>query len=173
MQKRRVQRRQLPPIFRRLEAAVPHFRHLRDELSHLFHKSQDPIEIIPSPFDLRPAFIIDRPPFIIHPDQYHSTALIPSEPQKTVPHRIAYAFSSRMDGVTERVFRRNSRLVASPSPANVSAIFVHAGAGYHSTTNENIHLSACNEYVDTFASFNWLSQKMKCKLTSIVLLEWQ
>ncbi|KAF4625781.1 hypothetical protein G7Y89_g12383 [Cudoniella acicularis] len=27
----------------------------------------------------------------------------------------------------------------------VSAIFVHAGAGYHSTTNEHIHLGACND----------------------------
>ncbi len=29
----------------------------------------------------------------------------------------------------------------------VGAIFVHAGAGYHSTTNEHIHLGACAEYV--------------------------
>ncbi|XXG96332.1 RNA polymerase II transcription factor B subunit 4 [Hypoxylon texense] len=27
----------------------------------------------------------------------------------------------------------------------VSAIFIHAGAGYHSTANESIHLEACNE----------------------------
>ncbi|OTA53723.1 N-terminal nucleophile aminohydrolase [Hypoxylon sp. EC38] len=27
----------------------------------------------------------------------------------------------------------------------VSAIFIHAGAGYHSTANERIHLEACNE----------------------------
>lgn len=27
----------------------------------------------------------------------------------------------------------------------VAAIFVHAGAGYHSTTNEHIHLGACAE----------------------------
>ena len=25
------------------------------------------------------------------------------------------------------------------------AIFVHAGAGYHSTQNEEVHLLACNE----------------------------
>lgn len=29
----------------------------------------------------------------------------------------------------------------------VSAIFIHAGAGYHSTVNERIHLEACSEYV--------------------------
>lgn len=27
----------------------------------------------------------------------------------------------------------------------VPCIFVHAGAGYHSVTNEHIHLQACNE----------------------------
>ncbi|RDW72167.1 N-terminal nucleophile aminohydrolases-1 [Coleophoma crateriformis] len=27
----------------------------------------------------------------------------------------------------------------------ISAIFVHAGAGYHSTTNEQVHLGACND----------------------------
>ena len=30
---------------------------------------------------------------------------------------------------------------------DVCAIFVHAGAGYHSVQNEKIHLSACEEYV--------------------------
>lgn len=28
---------------------------------------------------------------------------------------------------------------------NVSAIFIHAGAGYHSIANEQIHLGACSE----------------------------
>jgi len=27
----------------------------------------------------------------------------------------------------------------------ICAIFVHAGAGYHSIQNEDIHLQACNE----------------------------
>jgi hypothetical protein len=30
---------------------------------------------------------------------------------------------------------------------DVCAIFVHAGAGYHSVQNEKIHLQACEEYV--------------------------
>ncbi len=30
---------------------------------------------------------------------------------------------------------------------DVCAIFVHAGAGYHSLQNEKIHLQACEEYV--------------------------
>lgn len=29
----------------------------------------------------------------------------------------------------------------------IATIFVHAGAGFHSVANENVHLMACNEYV--------------------------
>ncbi|KAN0119650.1 N-terminal nucleophile aminohydrolase [Hyaloscypha variabilis] len=47
-----------------------------------------------------------------------------------------------MDGATERMFRRSESSQA--RPANVAAIFVHAGAGYHSNTNEHIHLGACD-----------------------------
>jgi hypothetical protein len=50
--------------------------------------------------------------------------------------------ASAMDGIIEKKSRkiRNSG-VSQP----VSAIFVHAGAGYHSTTNERTHLAACSE----------------------------
>lgn len=44
-----------------------------------------------------------------------------------------------MDGSGDKLFGRTQKT------PNVSAIFVHAGAGYHSTTNEHIHLGACNE----------------------------
>lgn len=48
--------------------------------------------------------------------------------------------SVAMDGTGER--RPGlSRQIHPP----VAAIFVHAGAGYHSTTNEQIHLGACSE----------------------------
>jgi taspase (threonine aspartase 1) len=50
-----------------------------------------------------------------------------------------------MDGATERMFRKSQ--LSQARPANVSAIFVHAGAGYHSTTNEHIHLGACDRSV--------------------------
>jgi taspase (threonine aspartase 1) len=54
--------------------------------------------------------------------------------------------SPTMDGVGES-WRHNgqqsSALQSSPRP--VAAIFVHAGAGYHSTTNEHTHLRACRE----------------------------
>ncbi|KAI1488900.1 nucleophile aminohydrolase [Biscogniauxia mediterranea] len=42
-----------------------------------------------------------------------------------------------LDGTTDRISRRKR--------APVSAIFIHAGAGYHSTANERIHLEACSE----------------------------
>lgn len=45
--------------------------------------------------------------------------------------------SDAMDGSGEK------RSIWSRSSTPVGAIFVHAGAGYHSTTNENIHLGAC------------------------------
>jgi len=48
--------------------------------------------------------------------------------------------SPAMDGSNER------RIAKPQTGPYVSAIFVHAGAGYHSTTNEHIHLGACNEY---------------------------
>lgn len=44
-----------------------------------------------------------------------------------------------MDGSLGLGMRRSS--VRRP----VAAVFIHAGAGYHSTTNEKIHLEACNE----------------------------
>ena len=57
-----------------------------------------------------------------------------------------------MDGSTDRLFGGRTSKIQNPS--KVSAIFVHAGAGYHSTTNEHIHLGACNEYVSP-TSFIW------------------
>ncbi|KAG9245538.1 nucleophile aminohydrolase [Calycina marina] len=48
-------------------------------------------------------------------------------------------FSPIMDGPSER------RVPKQQTGPCVSAIFVHAGAGYHSTTNEHIHLGACND----------------------------
>lgn len=58
---------------------------------------------------------------------------------------VADSFSSAMDGAAERMFRKSH--LSQVKPANVAAIFVHAGAGYHSTTNEHIHLGACDRFV--------------------------
>ncbi|KAK2071960.1 hypothetical protein P8C59_006341 [Phyllachora maydis] len=41
------------------------------------------------------------------------------------------------DGAVDRIWKRNARPVA--------AIFIHAGAGYHSIKNEKVHLDACSE----------------------------
>lgn len=40
--------------------------------------------------------------------------------------------------------------MSSPSrrDGDLCAVFVHAGAGYHSFTNEPVHLRACSEYVE-------------------------
>ena len=48
--------------------------------------------------------------------------------------------SMAMDGCGEK-----RPALSRQSHPPVAAIFVHAGAGYHSTTNEHIHLSACAE----------------------------
>lgn len=50
------------------------------------------------------------------------------------------ALGAAMDGAGEKRPGLNRQ-----SHAPVAAIFVHAGAGYHSTTNEKIHLAACAE----------------------------
>lgn len=39
------------------------------------------------------------------------------------------------------------KATGSPVNEDLCCIFVHAGAGYHSLVNEQIHLEACNEYV--------------------------
>ena len=55
------------------------------------------------------------------------------------------------------------------SKAPVAAIFIHAGAGYHSTTNEKVHLEACAEYVTSIyrVGAQWIAYK-----DFLVLHEW-
>ena len=85
-------------------------------------------------------------PLIDQTDQwYHSIYSSPLQALRSSNSSIITASTVIMDGSTERVF--GGRGSKSHGPVNVSAIFVHAGAGYHSTTNEHIHLGACNEYV--------------------------
>jgi taspase (threonine aspartase 1) len=57
---------------------------------------------------------------------------------REIPGLFARSVDPAMDGAGDR------RFSSSRSPP-VAAVFVHAGAGYHSTTNEHIHLSACKE----------------------------
>lgn len=43
------------------------------------------------------------------------------------------------DGALDRVLRLGQK------PKQTPAIFIHAGAGFHSHQNENVHLKACVE----------------------------
>jgi hypothetical protein len=54
--------------------------------------------------------------------------------------RTAHLQESAMDGAADKLLSKATR-----AQSQMPAIFVHAGAGYHSTTNEHIHLAACNE----------------------------
>lgn len=60
--------------------------------------------------------------------------------QHVLPTQLSPILSVAMDGSgeTQSGWSRQSH-------HPVAAIFIHAGAGYHSTTNERIHLSACAE----------------------------
>lgn len=59
------------------------------------------------------------------------------------PHRLTDAQTDGpIDIASPEMPARRRRL-----PGDVCAIFVHAGAGYHSLQNEKIHLAACEEYV--------------------------
>jgi taspase, threonine aspartase, 1 len=94
------------------------------------------VEVLPSPFrsgDPTP-FESDRndPPL--------SSASMEQigKMNREIHGRSAISVGPAIDGTEDK------RFGASLS-ASVAAIFVHAGAGYHSTTNEHIHLRACKE----------------------------
>lgn len=57
-----------------------------------------------------------------------------------------------VDGTVDRVLKRGPK-------RPVTAIFVHAGAGYHSVQNEQIHLQACSEYVPRTIICDWKQQE--------------
>ncbi|KAH8684636.1 nucleophile aminohydrolase [Tricladium varicosporioides] len=82
-------------------------------------------------------------PFVNSPDQWSGSLHISST---NSPHlssdSSAASFSRIMDGTTEKTLKRSQISQGRPY---VSSIFLHAGAGYHSTTNEHIHLGACND----------------------------
>jgi taspase (threonine aspartase 1) len=112
----------------KIDNARERFRQFRRDFIQSIGKSQQcKIEIIPSPFFNNPDPWSIFPPMTIKTPFYQ-------------PQEMSSAFSYRpvMDGPAE------PRRPRQPPPG-VSAIFVHAGAGYHSTTNEHIHLGACNE----------------------------
>ncbi|KAF7890976.1 uncharacterized protein EAF02_001301 [Botrytis sinoallii] len=119
----------------KIDIARERFCQLRRELSNLSNPLRKfqryNIEIIPSPF-------LDREgPWSGSPPLLAPTPLYQNMQTNRMP---AMSFDPIMDGSADT---RRPRL-AQPQPC-VSAIFVHAGAGYHSTTNEHIHLGACND----------------------------
>lgn len=62
-------------------------------------------------------------------------------PSNRIPSPDAAAFATATDGLSERLFRSKTK-------GPIAAIFIHAGAGFHSTVNEHVHLEACSEYVN-------------------------
>jgi len=119
----------------KLGSARSRLRDFRKNLSNTFRKSSKnkPVRTFTSPPRSGPPecsqFSSSRPPVLLFP----------------LEDSVADSFTSIMDGATERMFRRSESSQA--RPANVAAIFVHAGAGYHSNTNEHIHLGACDRFV--------------------------
>lgn len=113
----------------RVRAAFQHLRHLRQSLSRAFHVSQKyNTEIIPSPFVVGVAGWANQ------------IATLSASPSLSSADK--YVDPKTLDGAPDKMFRKSAQ--QPQSRANVSAIFVHAGAGYHSTTNEHIHLGACD-----------------------------
>jgi taspase (threonine aspartase 1) len=151
MQPYALQRRG-PQISTKLGTARSHLRKFRQNISNSFRKSQKTaVKIVPSPFggsQLECAQLASAPPVLTFPFQ----------------ESVADSFSSIMDGATERMFRKNQ--LSQAQPVNVSAIFVHAGAGYHSTTNEHIHLGACDRYVDLTNKSDEPMARSKAKISN-------
>jgi taspase (threonine aspartase 1) len=111
-------------------AAFTRLRQLSQEISKSSHKAlKYNTEFAPSPIEEN----TDK-----GPKEFGS--LSTTHP---LPTANKYIDPKGLDGAPDKMFRKSAQ---SPRerPSNVSAIFVHAGAGYHSTTNEHIHLGACD-----------------------------
>ncbi|CAD6449284.1 2ae14d49-31f7-486e-bc93-303eabc96baa [Sclerotinia trifoliorum] len=122
-------------ITTKIDIARERLRQLRRELFNPFNPlrrfQKYNIEIIPSPFLDRQDPWSGSHPLISNPPFYQNME---------IDRMPAMSFNPVMDGSAD-----NRRPRAVQSQPCVSAIFVHAGAGYHSTTNEHIHLGACND----------------------------
>ncbi|CAG8952419.1 hypothetical protein HYFRA_00001166 [Hymenoscyphus fraxineus] len=135
----------------RFTSARNRLRQFSRRLSHPFRKSQisQAADISTSPslsiITTSQWSVIAPPPIKLHP-----LPAITMDPPSSPSARSARSRSSwdseefnriwdDTDGAAERTTRKSS------PGAPVCAIFVHAGAGYHSTTNEHIHLGACND----------------------------
>lgn len=117
-----------------LGSARDRLRQFRRDLSNTFrkfsHKGQE--DIVPAPATESES-----------PSHYsHILQVLDPEPISQSSDSSSASSMKTMDGATERLFRQGPNSQSRPQTA---AIFVHAGAGYHSTTNEHIHLGACDE----------------------------
>ena len=109
-------------LSRRLERARTRFRIIRSRVhDHVRNTNTSLTQIITRPFP--------------RPKEQRALRYIRLQVPRPWP-----VLSVAMDGTEEKRSGLNRQ---SHPPA--AAIFVHAGAGYHSTTNEKIHLSACAE----------------------------
>lgn len=59
---------------------------------------------------------------------------------KEADNRGGLQIDGQVEGAPKDMSIRRPRV-----PGDVCAIFVHAGAGFHSLANENIHLQVCEE----------------------------
>ncbi|TVY42592.1 Threonine aspartase [Lachnellula subtilissima] len=111
-------------------------RQFRRDLSHHFRKSSS-----------QACEIETAPPIRAESDspRHSSSKLQVLDPEPIPPSPGSSAANTAssikaMDGAAERLLRQNNPQFR----PQTSAVFVHAGAGYHSTTNEHIHLGACD-----------------------------
>lgn len=110
-------------------------RRVRRELVRSFRMDRSPEpqpDIIPSPFQPDDEYHADSETFFSDSPPYHPPT---ADGESDVDME-----DMQLDGPVS-MFGRKARQSGPP----VAAIFVHAGAGYHSTTNEQYHLGACNE----------------------------
>lgn len=115
-----------PHIAQKLDDACQTFRDIRRILPSL-RRDKD-FSIVQSPFpESRPNSLV------WHLLEFHVCSRL-----KIMDFGLKDHGPPSMDGPSEKKLSRSRN-------APVAAIFVHAGAGYHSTTNEHIHLSACSE----------------------------
>ncbi|RDL37322.1 N-terminal nucleophile aminohydrolases (Ntn hydrolases) [Venustampulla echinocandica] len=114
----------------RLRTACERLRRLRRYLSNPFRRPQKPEVIIVESLLVHP------------PDRWSSLTRTPNASLDRLSLVSIAANPTQVVGGDIRGTRPGDM---ADSPLNVSAVFVHAGAGYHSNSNEHIHLSACND----------------------------
>lgn len=92
-----------------------------------------------SPFQAAEIDLVSGDSASIIPTNPDTTQTQPeAQPTSAATGQESPTFDTATDGLTDRIFRSKSK-------GPIAAIFIHAGAGYHSTVNEHIHLEACSD----------------------------